>query len=151
MITTLMIKLCKEERKRIREIIDDKNTSKGIRRRGDILLLLDRNVGKRMTNEEVAERSSVSRQTVWNIIKEYHTIGLENTLKYKQTKPRRTPIVTGDVEARVIALACGRPPEGYSKWTVRLLTQNVIELNILETISRETIRNTLKKQNLSLT
>ncbi|MGM1023708.1 MAG: hypothetical protein ACQEXV_25015 [Bacillota bacterium] len=59
--------------------------------------------------------------------------------------------MTGEVEARIIALACSEPPKGYARWTIRLLTRRVIELNILESVGRETIRTTLKKQNLSLT
>jgi len=151
MITKLMIRLNKEERKHIQEIANCPKTSKGIRRRANILLLLDRNVGNSMSIEEIAERSDVTRQTVYNIINDYHAIGIDDTLKYKLKNPRRSTIVTSDVEARIVALACGNPPEGYSNWTVRLLTSNVIKLNILETVSRETIRNTLKKQNLSLT
>ncbi|WP_232229196.1 hypothetical protein [Paenibacillus zanthoxyli] len=55
------------------------------------------------------------------------------------------------MEARIIALACSEPPEGYARWTIRLLTRRVIELKILESVGAETIRTTLKKQNLSLT
>jgi transposase len=151
MIKSQMIKLSKEERIRVREIADCPKTTRQIRRRANILLLLDRNVGRPMLNEEIAERCGVTRQTVWNIVNEYHAIGIEDTLKYKKTKPRRPLVVTGDVEARIIALACGKPPEGHGKWTVRLLARHVVELDILEAVSRETVRTTLKKRNLSLT
>jgi len=150
MVTKQMIKLSKEERRKIQKISNSDETPKRIRRRANILLLLDRNMGTPMPQKEIVERCDISRQAIYNIVQEYHTLGIEETLKYKQTKPRRPTIITGDIEARIIALACGKAPEGYGKWTIRLLTANVIELSILETVSRETIRNTLKKQNLNL-
>ena len=59
--------------------------------------------------------------------------------------------VTGEVEAHVIALACGQPPEGYSKWTLRLLANKTVELGYIESISHVTVSTILKKTNLSLT
>ncbi|MNP73577.1 hypothetical protein D3C76_1703110 [compost metagenome] len=59
--------------------------------------------------------------------------------------------MTGELEARIIALACSEPPEGYARWTIRLLTRRVIELNIMESVGREMSRATLKKRNLILT
>jgi len=59
--------------------------------------------------------------------------------------------VTGDVEAHIIALACTDPPEGYSRWTVRLLADKCVELGFIESVSAMTINRTLKKTNLSLT
>ncbi|WP_232229081.1 helix-turn-helix domain-containing protein [Paenibacillus zanthoxyli] len=68
-----------------------------------------------------------------------------------RAEPARPSPITGEVEARIIALACSEPPKRYARWTIRLLTRRVIELNILESVGRETIRATLKKQGLSLT
>jgi hypothetical protein len=74
------------------------------------------------------------------------------TLSFKKREnPTNPPIVTGEKEARLIALACGTPPEGYSRWTVRLLADKAVELDIFPHISRETIRTVLKKQSLNLT
>ncbi|WP_240763231.1 helix-turn-helix domain-containing protein [Paenibacillus thalictri] len=73
-------------------------------------------------------------------------------MRYRErAEPARPSQVTWEVEARIIALACSEPPPGYARWTIRLLTRRVIELNILESVGRETIRTTLKKRNLSLT
>ncbi len=69
-------------------------------------------------------------------------------------KKRETPPVpakvTGEVEAHVIALACGKPPKGYSKWTLRLLANKAVELGYIDSISHVTVSNILKKTNLSL-
>jgi len=66
-------------------------------------------------------------------------------------KPPRAAIVTGEKEARIVSMACGAAPEGRTRWTVRLLAEKVVELGIMEKVSHETIRATLKKRNLSLT
>lgn len=85
-------------------------------------------------------------------VKSYCTRGLEPTLSYrKRLEPGTPAIITGELEARIIALACSEPPVGYARWTVRLLTQRVIKMNIMESVGRVTIRTTLKKRNLSLT
>jgi hypothetical protein len=87
---------------------------------------------------------------VWACIKQFCEEGLEATLRFKTpSEPNKKPIVNGEIEARIVARACGAPPEGYGRWTVRLLT-NKISLDIAPGISRETVRRTLKKLNLSL-
>jgi hypothetical protein len=89
---------------------------------------------------------------VYQTIKDYYQNGLEYVLRRrKHENPPRTPIVNGEDEARIIALACGEPPEGFSRWSVRLLTNRIVELQIVPSIGRETVRSTLKKHNLSLT
>nr|WP_246054433.1 helix-turn-helix domain-containing protein [Paenibacillus anaericanus] len=73
-------------------------------------------------------------------------------MRYRdRAEPARPSQVTGEIEARIVALACSEPPQGYARWTVRLLTRRVVELNVLESVGRETIRTTLKKRGLSLT
>lgn len=105
-----------------------------------------------MTQEEIAARCGVSDVTVYHTVRDYCERGIEYALHFqKREKPPRPAIVTGEKEARIIALACGEPPAGFSRWTVRLLTEKVVELSIMPEVSRETIRRTLKKRNLNLT
>ncbi|HWR61063.1 MAG TPA: helix-turn-helix domain-containing protein [Clostridia bacterium] len=146
-----IVVLTESERKQIQEIANSKTVSNTIRKRAHVLLLQDSAAGKPMKQEEVSIRCGVSVVTVYNTLKDYCTSGLEYALKFKRTKATNPPIATGDIEARIIALACGEPPQGFSRWTVRLLTEKVIELKILESVSRETVRGTLKKHSLSLT
>jgi hypothetical protein len=71
------------------------------------------------------------------------------TRKKRETPPN-APKITGEVEARIIALACSEPPLGYEKWTLRLLEKRVVELNYVDDISHMTISRVLKKHNSSL-
>jgi transposase len=145
------INLPAEERKLALETKRNLQNSQTIRNRAEILLLADESIGKIATNKEIALRVGVSVITVYNTLKDYCREGAEEVLKYaKRAEPPRARLVSGEKEARIIAVACGEPPKGYSRWTVRLLTEKVLELEILEEGSRETVRRTLKKLNLSL-
>ena len=145
------IKLTKSERKYAQQKLTDKKTSKTFKQRAQVLLALDKTIGEPEPYERIAKRVGIARPTIYSIIKAYEAEGLEKCLKFKKPpEPNRKPIVTGELEARIIAVACGSPPEGFSRWTVRSLT-NKIELEIAPGISRETVRRTLKKLNLNLT
>jgi transposase len=146
-----VVSLLPSERKQIQDMANAKTVSTTIRKRANILLLVDERAGKPMTQEEISVRCGVSDVTVFHTVKDYCTYGLDYTLKFKRTKATNPPIVTGEAEAHIIALACGEPPQGFSRWTIRLLTERIVELNILEHVSRETVRGTLKKLNLSPT
>lgn len=146
------IQLQEKEREQIEQLLHNGATSKGIRHRCLVLLLADESQGAIPTQAEIARRAGVSEATVYNTIKDYCTRGIHETLHYRErTEPARPLQVTGEVEARIVALACSEPPQGYARWTIRLLTRRVIELNILDSVGRETIRTTLKKRNLNLT
>ena len=100
-----------------------------------------------MTVQEVAETYHTSATTVQNVRAGYAEKGLEATItRKKRETPPVAAKVTGDVEAKIIALACTQPPEGYSRWTVRLLADKVVELSILPEISYVTVQRTLKKR-----
>ena len=144
------VKLSETERKEIKKIANNSKTSETVRNRCNILVMSDENVGKAPSQDEISKRCGVCDVTVYKTVKDYATLGLEYVLRRRiHEKPPKSPIVTGEIEARIIALACSKPPEGYSRWSIRLLRERVIELQIVETIGRETIRTTLKKRNLS--
>jgi hypothetical protein len=146
------VKLSDIEREKIHEVSNDPATSKTVRNRCNILLMSDESVGKPPSQEEISKRCKVSDVTVYQTGKDYATKGLEYALRRRvHEKPPVTPIVSGEAEARIIALACSEPPKGYGRWSVRLLTKRVIELQIMDTVGRETVRRTLKKRNSSLT
>jgi len=108
-------------------------------------------VGKPTTQEEIAARCGVSDVCVYQTIKDYSLNGLDHVLRRREhASPPRKPVVGGEDEARIVALSCGSPPEGYSRWTVKLLTARIVELQIVPSIGRETVRQVLKKHNLSL-
>lgn len=146
------VALTTEEKKYIEEIINNPKTCVTVRKRGNVLLMLDETVGKPLKQEEIALRCGVSDVTVYQVIKEYCTQGLVYALKFKKNPtPPNSPKIVGEIEAHLIALACSQPPTGFSKWTVRLLAKRMVELNIIESVCPETVRMALKKHNLNLT
>ena len=145
------VALDNEARSQIQAVLTGDTAPVSMKKRANILLLSDINAGKPLTQAQIAVRCGVCMDTVTNTVRDYCEYGLEYTLKFKRTKATNPPIVTGDVEARIITLACGTPPDGRTRWTVWLLTDKIVELDILDKVSRETVRNTLKKHCLSLT
>ena len=147
-----MVELTNAERTYAHDVLECRETATGFRKRASILIMLDVGVGKPESHEKIAARCGVSTVTVWQTAKDYFENGIEHALAFqKPENPSRPALITGEREARIIALACGEPPTGYCRWTVRLLTEKIVELSILPGISRETVRRTLKKLNLDLT
>jgi transposase len=114
--------------------------------RANILLNLDEGLGEKRGQGEVAKRCGVSTVTVYNVSKQYATEGLDAVLNRKKRETLPVPSkITGEVEAKIIALCCGKPPEGRARWTLRLLEEKTVELGIVEAISDNTIGRLLKK------
>ena len=120
--------------------------------RANILLASDRQNEKHMTISEIANAYHTTPSTVQNVRASYCAKGLQATITRKKRETPPVPQkVTGEVEAHVIALACSKPPEGYSTWTLRLLADRTVELGYIDSISHVTVSKILKKMNLSLT
>ncbi len=114
-------------------------------RRAQILLKADAD-GPAWTDERISEAFGCRVQTVEAVRKRFVTKSLEFALEGQQRQtPPTPPILDGEAEAKVIAMRLGKPPAGYGRWTLRLLAEQVVELEIVESISHETIRTTLKK------
>lgn len=147
-----IVSLTEAEKTFTHDVLNNPKTAKTYKKRANILLMADESVGKPATQAEIAARCGVSDVTIYHTLRDFCEHGLEYALTFNRPEnPPRPPIITGEREARIIALACGEPPQGFSRWTVRLLTEKVVELSILPAASRETVRRTLKKLNLSLT
>ena len=121
--------------------------------RAKIILALDSSGGRTPERQgAIAERLGVSRQTVNNTKRDF--LAASGLSEFLRRKKRETPPVpakiTGELEARIIALACGKVPEGYARWTLRLLADKCVELRYSETMSHMSIKRLLKKTNLSL-
>lgn len=117
--------------------------------RARVLLLLDRSQGESRTIAEVAEAALVSINGVNTIKKRYLMEGLERALHDKPRPGRPVTKMTGEVEAHLIALTCSAPPEGHDQWTLRLLADRLVELELVESISHVAVGKTLKKTNSS--
>jgi len=117
--------------------------------RARVLLLLDRSQGDKRTLQEVAEAAMVSLGTVSNIKNRYFTGELNRAL-HDLPRPGAVPKIDGEVEARLTALACSEPPEGYERWTLRLLAEELVSLQLVDSISHVAVGNVLKKTKSSL-
>ena len=122
--------------------------------RAKIILELDEADGRKpLTQAAIAEKIGVSRQAVNDAKQSY--LKADSIAAFLQRKRRETPPVppkiTGEVEARIIALACSPVPEGYAKWGVRLLADKCVELGYIDSISFTSVHRVLKKRNLSPT
>jgi transposase len=117
-----------------------------------ILLNVDRGelTSTFQTNEEVSRILKIGMRTIDRVKKRFVEEGLEAALKMAPTSRIYDKLVDGDMEAHLIALACGEVPKGYARWSLRLLADKMVELRYADKISYETVRRTLKKTNLSL-
>lgn len=102
------------------------------------------------TDEEIASLLLVSKATVQNIRQRYCQRGIEQAL-YDRPRPGKPPKIKGLEKAEVTALACSNPPEGKSRWSLRLLANRAVELELIPEISPQSVQRLLKKTNLSLT
>jgi hypothetical protein len=140
-----IVRLTAEERETCREVVKKlKGTSEKVRR-AQILLKADAD-GPAWTDRRIAEAFSCRTQTVENIRQRFVELGFEQTLERKKSQAApANKLLDGAQEAKIIATRLGSPPKGYAKWTLRLLARKVVELEIIEYISHETVRQTLKK------
>jgi len=142
--------LSKEQRKELMDFVNKGTHSAQLIRRARVLLALDRTDKKdHLRITRISDYVDLSRQAIYNILDEF--LESESVAEFLERKKRETPPVpakiNGDVEAKIIAKACDTPPEGYSRWTLRLLASNLAELDI----GRSSINTVLKKRNINLT
>ena len=145
------VTLSEEESAELRALV---NKGKGVARRltrSRILLLADENrADGGWKDEAIAKALGISQRTVERTREKCVMQGIKSALNHTRPKQTKTAILDGEAEAKLVHLACSSPPDGYERWSLRLLTAKFIELEVVESVSRETIRTTLKKMNLSL-
>jgi hypothetical protein len=140
-----IVRLTAKERRVLCEVIKKLNGSSQKVRRAQMLLKADA-AGPAWTDERIAEAFDSRTRTVEKLRERFVTEGFEQTLHGQpREKPATEKILGGKQEAQVIAMRLGPPPKGYANWTLRLLARKVVELEIAESISYETVRRTLKK------
>ena len=145
MVKKYIVRLSEEERSLLWDIVKKlKGTSQKVRR-ANILLKADID-GANWSDAKIAEALSCRTQTVENVRRRLVTEGLDAVLNRKKRKtPPRAKILDGKQEAKLIALRLGDPPSGFANWTLRLLADQIVKLDIADSISYETVRRTLKK------
>ena len=137
--------LTKEERTELSQLIKSGRHSARVLGRARILLLLDRSQGEKRKLHEVADAMLTSIGTVSNVKRRYLNGGLEQGI-HDRPRPGAKPKIDGEVEAHLIALACSDPPEGRARWTLRLLANKLVELELVESISHVAVGDALKKR-----
>jgi transposase len=147
-----VVRLSPEERERLIALVKAGKASAVKLTRARILLKADQH-GRRSTwtDAEIADALDVSLKTVFNIRRKWVECGLDAALERRpQNTPSKPRKLDGRAEAKLVATCCGPAPKGRAKWTLRLLAAKLIELEIVNSISPETVRQTLKKTKLNL-
>lgn len=142
-----IVRLTQSERSHLEKTIKKLSGSSQKVRRAHILLKSDAD-GPCWTDSRIADAFNCRTKTVENIRQNFVLHGFEQTLNGKQRAIPPTPkLLDGQQEAKIIATRLGSPPEGYANWSLRLLARHVVELEIVESISHETVRQVIKKRN----
>lgn len=145
-----IVELTSEERKVLKGLINTGKIAAYKQRHARILLLADEgSEGPKMTDDEVAKAVGCGSATVERVRKQLVAQGLEAALQRPRIDRSGQRLLDGDAEAHLIAVACSAPPEGHSRWTLRLLAEKMVTLEIVEHCSKDTVHRTLKKTNSS--
>lgn len=148
--TKYVVRLSLEERCELESLVKRGRVAAAKRRRAQILLKADAGPeGSGGTDVQVAEALDVGSATVHRVRKAYVEQGLVAALTSKPAVRHRPRKLDGAQEAQLIAVACGPPPEGRARWTMQLLADRLVELQIVDSISDDTVHRTLKKTTLS--
>jgi hypothetical protein len=140
-----IVRLTDAEREQLTELTRQGKAAASQSRHAHILLQADAH-GPAWTDTKIAESFSVSVKTVLGVRQRLVAQGLEAVInRKKQPHPSRMPCLDGEGEARLSALRCGEPPTGHARWTLRLLADQAVALDIVEAISHETVSQALKK------
>jgi hypothetical protein len=140
-----VVRLSEEERGICQEVVKKLKGSSQKARRAQILLKADAD-GPGWPDTKIAEAYNCRVQTIENVRKRLVTKGFELALEgQKRETPPTLPKLDGEAEAKLIAMRLGKPPAGYGHWTLQLLADELVALEVVESISHETVRKTLKK------
>jgi transposase len=143
MLKKYIVRLTDAERQTLVQVVAKLKGSSQKARRARVLLKADAD-GPGWTDAKIADAFGCRTKTVENIRERFVTQGFEITLN-GQPRPKPPRLLDGEQEAKIIAMRLGRPPAGFANWTLRLLAEQVVALEIVESISYETVRRTLKK------
>ena len=147
-----VVELTDQERLELTKIIKTGTSPAKVINRANILLASDSSRGKPLTVAETAEHFSTTPTTVQTVRTAFAQSGLHGALyRKKRETPPVPPKVDGNLEAYIISICCSEPPQGYERWTLRLVADKCVELGHVDSLSHMTVKRTLKKTNLNLT
>jgi hypothetical protein len=139
-----IVRLTDVERETLSRLVKTRGVSRQKVRRAQVLLKADAN-GPNWTDARIAEAFDCSTRTIEFLRERLVSEGFEIALGGKPKSRVRGKILDGEQEAKIIALRLGKPPKGFGNWTLRLLAEQAVALEIVESVSHETLRQTLKK------
>jgi hypothetical protein len=144
MVKMFVVRLSLAERETLNDLIKKQRVAAQRDLRAQVLLKADVN-GPSWTDAKIAEAFDCQRQTIEKIRERFVVEGFDVTINGKPKRRVRGKILDGEQEAKIIALRLGPPPKGFANWTLRLLAERAVALEIAESVSYETVRRTLKK------
>ncbi len=146
-----VVKLTSDERHQLEGMIYRGREAAHRRRHAQVLMLVDEGEhGPGLFDKDVATQTGFTRRTVEKIRERCVTEGLDAALERKKRSRNRSLKLDGDGEARLISLACSDAPRGYARWTLQMLADQLVDLDVVETISHECVRQVLKKHHQTL-
>jgi transposase len=146
-----VVKLSSEEREQLEGLINRGREAAYRRRHAQVLLLVDEGeLGPALIDKDAAERTGFTRRSVEQIRERCVTEGLISALERKKRSRHRSRKLDGEGEARLVSIACSDAPEGYARWTLYRLADRLVELNVVDSISHECVRQVLKKHHQTL-
>lgn len=146
-----VVELTEQERKELTAIVRVGKAAASKRRHAQVLLLVDEGkFGPALTDSAAAEQALFVRRTVEQIRERFSREGLESALSRKPQSRTRRRVLDDDGEAKLVSLACSDAPKEQARWTIVLLRDKLVELEVVENISRETVRDVLKKHHQTL-
>ena len=144
-----IVRLTDQERQQLEDLVNKGKAAAYKIKHANILLKVDADTHA-WSDAKAAQAFGCHENTVRKVRERFVLQGLEPALeRKKREKPPTDPICDGEIEARLIALSCTEPPKGFASWSLRLLADEVVRLEIVPAISHETVRQTLKKTNSS--
>ena len=146
-----IVRLTAEERKELENLVKKGKTQAYRIKHANILLAVDAD-GPNWPDHQAAKAYKCHQNTVVNVRQRFVEQGFQAALERKrQQAPSRKRIIDGENEARLISIACSKPPEGSAKWTMQMLADELVALKVVDCVSGQTVWRALKKMNLSLT
>ena len=147
------VKLSQTEVDELQMIINKGSHTSQAFRSAHILLNCDKgefSADKKIKNAEISKILRIGERTIDRVKKKFVEEGFEGVLERRPSSRKYTKKVDGDLEAKLVALCCSEPPEGFAKWSLRLLADQMVELRYVDYISHVTVGQVLKKTSLSL-
>lgn len=146
-----VVELSLDERDALERLVHTGRVAAHKRRHAQILLAVDESEhGAAMSDADAAEQIGVAKCTIVRARQRCVCEGLEPSLERKPRRREKSRRLDGDAEARLVSLACSEPPSGQARWTLRLLSKKLVELEIVESVCHETVRRVLKKHHQTL-